>query len=183
MKFFKKHFLLVAICCIICVALFLGSTMNKEENADDVFDAKQASAQASNDTEETEQDKILGQAEFVSATTEYFDSARLNRQETRAEATSILQGILDSETATEEERAEAQEKILRLSSAADAEGRIENLVKAKGYTECIAIIGEESVSVIVQTDGLESSDVATIKDIATTESTMDAGEIKIIESK
>ena len=73
--------------------------------------------------------------------------------------------------------------LTRMSNAADAEGRIENLVKAKGYTECIAIIGEESVSVIVQTDGLESSDVATIKDIATTESAMAPGEIKIIESK
>ncbi len=183
MKLFKKHFLLVAICGIICVALFLGSNMNKEENADDVLDAKQASTEAENEIKETEEDKVLGQAEFVSATTEYFDSARLNRQETRAEATGILQGIIDSETATEEERAQAQDKMLRLSSAADAEGRIENLVKAKGYTECIAIIGEESVSVIVQTDGLESSDVAAIKDIATTESTMNANEIKIIESK
>lgn len=180
MKLIKKHFLLLTICAIICVALFLGSTMNKDENADDVLDAKQASAVTE---EETQEDKVLGQAEFVNATTEYFDSARLNRQETRAEATGILQGIIDSETATEEERAQAQEKILRLSDAADAEGRIENLVKAKGYTECIAIIGEESVSVIVQTDGLESSDVATIKDIATTESTMAPGEIKIIESK
>ena len=180
MKLIKKHFLLLTICAIICVALFLGSTMNKAENADDVLDAKQASAVTE---EETQEDKVLGQAEFVNATTEYFDSARLNRQETRAEATGILQGIIDSETATEEERAQAQEKILRLSDAADAEGRIENLVKAKGYTECIAIIGEESVSVIVQTDGLESSDVATIKDIATTESTMSPGEIKIIESK
>ena len=180
MKLIKKHFLLVTICAIICVALFLGSTMNKDENADDALDAKQASAVTE---EETQEDKVLGQAEFVNATTEYFDSARLNRQETRAEATGILQGIIDSETATEEERAQAQEKILRLSNAADAEGRIENLVKAKGYTECIAIIGEESVSVIVQTDGLESSDVATIKDIATTESAMAPGEIKIIESK
>lgn len=180
MKLFKKHFLLVAICAIICVALFLGNNINKEENADDVLDAKQANAQAE---ENTEEDKVLGQAQFVSATTEYFDSARLNRQETRNEATGILQSILDSETATEEERAQAQEKMLRLSGAADAEGRIENLVKAKGYTECIAIIGEESVSVIVQTDGLESSDVAAIKDIATTESSMEPEEIKIIESK
>ncbi len=178
MKMLKKHFLLITLCGIICVALFLGATMNKE-NADDVLDAKEANATE----EQLEDDKVLGKAEFVSATNEYFDSARLNRQETRAEATGILQGIIDSETATEEEREEAQSKIIDLSEAADAEGRIENLVKAKGYTECIAIIGEESVNVIVQSDGLESADVAIIKDIATGESLKNPSDIKIIESK
>ncbi len=177
MKLIRKHFLLITICLIICVALFLGS-IGKNKNADEAMDAKQVSTQSA-----LEEEKVLGQAEFVSATTEYFDSARLNRQETRAEATGILQGIIDSENATEEERQEAKEKMLSLSGAADAEGRIENLIKAKGYTECLAIIGEETVSVIVQTDGLESADVAAIKDIATGESNFNASNVKIIESK
>lgn len=177
MKFLKKHFMLIAVCVVIGLALFLGSSIGKEPSADEAMDALHAS------TDSIEEEKVLGQAEFVSATAEYFDSARLNRHQTRAEATGILQSIIESKSATEEERDEAQNKMLKLSDAADAEGRIENLVKAKGYTECIAIIGEESVSVIVQTEGLESADVAAIKDIATTESTLDASNVKIIESK
>ena len=77
----------------------------------------------------------------------------------------------------------AQEKLLALSDAADAEGRIENLVKAKGFSECVAMIGDESVNVVVQSEGLGAADVIAIKDIAVAETEQTAENVKIIESK
>lgn len=178
MKKHTKQFLLLGVCAVICGALILNWQLGKTKDADTVLDERQAKTE-----ESTEGEKILGKAEFVNASAEYFDSARLNRQESRAEAVGILQGIVDSETASDEEKADARDKLLSISNAADAEGRIENLVKAKGYTECVAIVGDENVNVIVQTAGLQSGDVATIKDIAAGESAKNASDIKIIESK
>ena len=178
MKAFKKQIMLIAVCAVICVSVFVSWKLNQPDNADDAMD-KLTSAQQGED----DGSKVLGEAEFVNSTSEYFSSARLNRQETRDEAVRILNEIIAHESSTEEDRAVAQEKLLALSDAADAEGRIENLVKAKGFSECVAMIGDESVNVVVQSEGLGAADVIAIKDIAVAETEQTAENVKIIESK
>ena len=176
MKFFKKQFVLIAVCVVIGLAIFLNWQLTQNENADEVMSRQQSMASSQSGS-------ILGQAEFVSATTEYFDSARLNREETRQHALDIAGDILTSDQATEEERDQAAAQIMKLSTAADAEGRIENLVMAKGYRECVAFISDSSVDIVVKSNGLTAKDVIAIKDIAVAQTEMDAAAVKIIESK
>ena len=45
------------------------------------------------------------------------------------------------------------------------EANIETLVKAKGFEECVAVISEDSVSVIVSAESLQASDTAKILSI------------------
>lgn len=177
MKFLKKQMVLIAVVAVIGLAIFLNWQLSDTPNADEVMSQQQSAA------ENSEQNSILGQAEFVNSNTEYFDAARLNRQETRQQALDIANGVLASETATQEERDQAAAQIMNLSSAADAEGRIENLIMAKGYTECVAFISTDAVNIVVKSDGLTSSDVIAIKDIAVSQTEMDASSVKIIESK
>ena len=56
---------------------------------------------------------------------------------------------------------------------------------AKGYADCVAFIGENSVSVVVsaQEGGLTDSDVARITDIVMGETEFAANQIKIIEAE
>ena len=56
------------------------------------------------------------------------------------------------------------EAIQTLASYTVSEAQIENLVTAKGYTDCVAFIGDESVSVVVSAreGGLTDADVAKI---------------------
>ena len=42
------------------------------------------------------------------------------------------------------------------------EANIETLVKAKGFEECVAIIGEDSVSVVVKAETLQANEAAQI---------------------
>ena len=179
MKKYTKQLVIFGICVVICGALFLNWRLSKTQDADTVLDERQAQKEES----AGESEKILGKAEFVSASTEYFDSARMNRQTSRDEAISILKSVIESEKTGDEEREDAADKLTFISKAADAEGRIENLVKAKGYAECLAVIGDDTVNVIVQSNGPKSSDVATIKEIASAESEKSAADIKINESK
>ena len=62
------------------------------------------------------------------------------------------------------------------------EAQIENLVTAKGYVDCVAFIGDESVSIVVSTKSgeLTEADVAKIMDIAMAETDLDASGIKIM---
>ncbi|WP_370528460.1 SpoIIIAH-like family protein [uncultured Muribaculum sp.] len=77
---------------------------------------------------------------------------------------------------------EASQGIQVLASYTLAEAQIENLVTAKGYTDCVAFMGDESVSVVVSTDSgeLTAEDVAKIKDITMTETGFSASGIKIM---
>ena len=64
------------------------------------------------------------------------------------------------------------------------ESTIENLVIAKGYTDCVAFVNGESVSVVIAgTDnGLENSDIAKVTDIVMEETGLTADKIKIMEA-
>ena len=65
------------------------------------------------------------------------------------------------------------------------EGQIENLVIAKGYSDCVAFMGENSISVVVSPaeDGLQMEDVAKITDIVLSETSYAADQIKIMEAE
>lgn len=177
MKFLKKQMALIAVFAVIGLAIFLNWQLSDKPNADEVMSQQQSAA------ENSSQSSILGQAEFVNSNTEYFDAARLNRQESRQQAIDIANGVLSSESATQEERDQAAAQIMTLSNAADTEGRIENLIMAKGYTECVAFIGDDNINIVVKSNGLSSGDVIAIKDIAVAQTEIDASSVKIIESK
>lgn len=177
MKFLKKQMALIAVVAVIGLAIFLNWQLSDKPNADEVMSQQQSAA------ENSSQSSILGQAEFVNSNTEYFDAARLNRQESRQQAIDIANGVLSSESATQEERDQAAAQIMTLSNAADTEGRIENLIMAKGYAECVAFIGDDNINIVVKSNGLSSGDVIAIKDIAVAQTEIDASSVKIIESK
>ena len=113
---------------------------------------------------------------------DYFASARLTRQQARDNAISLLQEAAEQENADAAVANEASQGIQVLASYTLAEAQIENLVTAKGYTDCVAFMGDESVSVVVSTKSgdLTAEDVAKITDITMTETGLPAGNIKIM---
>ncbi len=93
---------------------------------------------------------------------DYFAAATLTRQQSRDEAIDVLKLVTDSEDAAEEAKAQAQEKISKIAADIQNEANIETLVKAKGFEECVAVIGEGSVSVIVKSEALAAKEAAQI---------------------
>ena len=93
---------------------------------------------------------------------DYFASAALDRQQSRDEALDVLNLVSSSADASEETRAEAQAKISKIATDIQNEANIETLVKAKGFEECVAVIADDSVSVIVKAEELLAKDAAQI---------------------
>lgn len=142
--------------------------------------------------------KVLGESILVSGVEEdgeeglaaqtggeYFSQARLSRQQARDEAVSILTRTAESETATEEARTAASTGIQLMAGNAVVESRIENLVIAKGYTDCVTFVNDNGVNVIVSKteNGLTDADVAKIRDIVISEASVAADAIKIMETQ
>ena len=92
----------------------------------------------------------------------YFTATALNRQQSRDEAIDVLKLVSESDESSEEARAEASAKISQIAVDIQNENNIETLVKAKGFEECVAIISENSVSVIVGADELKAAEAAQI---------------------
>ena len=125
---------------------------------------------------------VTGDAAYAGA--DYFASARLTRQQARDNAVSLLQEAAKRPDATEAAVNEASEGIQVLANYTMKEAQIENLVTAKGYQDCVAFMGDGSVSVVVSTgdEALQAEDVARIADIAMSETGFPASGVKIMSA-
>ncbi len=115
----------------------------------------------------------------------YFDATRLERETSRDQELSLLKETLEQADTTEETRVSTEAQIAAIAANSVMESRIESLVTAKGFLECVALIGDGTVSVVVlpQAAGLQPSDVAKIKDIVIQETGVTADLIRVIESQ
>ena len=113
---------------------------------------------------------------------DYFATARLSRKQARDNAISMLKDASTDENADQSVLNEASQTLQVLAGYTVAESQIENLVTAKGYTDCVAFMGAESISVVVEDeDGLDATDVARIMDIVQ-ETGYAPNQIKVLES-
>ena len=93
---------------------------------------------------------------------DYFAATALDRQQSRDEAIDVLKLVTENDEASEEAKAEAAAKISKIAVDMQNEANIETLVKAKGFEECVAVIADDSVSVIVKADELMANQAAQI---------------------
>lgn len=111
----------------------------------------------------------------------YFASAIIDRERARGEALEVLLSITEDAAASEEAKTEAYTQMERIANETSWEIDIENLVKAKGFEECVAIINQETANIVVSSEGLTPGEVAQIKEIVYLEAAIQPKDIKIIE--
>ena len=153
-------------------------------------DALLANAQAENTpVMEALPDKNYGEAQLVSvsedSSDQYFETARLTRTKTRDEALDKLQQSLKATGLTEEEKAQLKDTLSSTISNISLESDIENLVKAKGFADCVVFVDGEKVDLAVKTgaEGLSKNEVAQLRDIILGKVQTSAQNISIVEVK
>lgn len=96
---------------------------------------------------------------------DYFVTAVYNRDRARDEAMEVLATVASSDSALIEVKNQAEADIAAMAASIEAEANIEELIKAKGIEDCVAVINGELASVIVRSDGLLPSEIAQITEI------------------
>ncbi|MCD7783477.1 MAG: SpoIIIAH-like family protein [Firmicutes bacterium] len=124
-----------------------------------------ASLLSADDTDEALAPSDSDDASEVSSRDEYFETAAYNRDVARDEAIQVLATVAESESAVQEVKDQASADIAALAAEITAEAKIEEMVKAKGFEDCVAIISGDVASVIVKSDGLLASEIAQITEI------------------
>lgn len=135
--------------------------------------------------------KILGEAALVDSGSlpenddfereSYFVNASINKEKSRDEALETLQLVVDSSEEFPETRDKALAEILEIASYMEIETSVEEMIKAKGFEDCVAIISGDNINVIVKSEGLMTSEVAQITDIVMNQTGFSAENIRIVE--
>lgn len=140
--------------------------------------------------------KYLGEASYVSTSsdedsvqtsakveTDYFTTAKSDREKSRKEAIETIEETLNSDKLTDEDKKTAILKTEQIAENLKTEINIENLLKAKGFEKALAIISDEEINIVISSDGLTTANTLQIQDIVTSQTKIDLSKIKIIPIK
>jgi len=181
-QLWRRNGVVAAVALFVCAAVYLNWSYEQDEQAGKTL------GQSTLVGSETA-DPLLGQEGSVQTdagntdSNGYFSAARLNRQQARDSALSLLRDAASGEDADETVKTQVNDTIQTMADYTVTEAQIENLVLAKGYIDCVAFIGEESLSlaVAVPEGGLTEADTARLVDAVYQTSGYTADQIKIIE--
>lgn len=109
---------------------------------------------------------------------DYFAKARYERDCARSEATDLLK-VSSNDENNKEASVNSAEKLAKYAEITEKETAIESLVKAKGYSDCVAFVEDNGVRIVVKSDKLDAEGVAKIKDIVVEQTGVKATGIKI----
>lgn len=109
----------------------------------------------------------VGEASLVmkSDANEYFASVRLTRDAAHASALEELQAVIASADTESEAAASTAEAIENISSVIKMETDIESIVTGKTGSDCVAVISENTVEVLVPSASLSDTNVLTISEV------------------
>ena len=140
-----------------------------ENIADD--EAQDTDEGLSEDMELNGPEEEIGDAVLTSASakavTNNMASVKLTREQNRSKSRETLMDIIGDEALSDEAKKEAADTYVRLNDTIEMETDIETVLAAKGYTDVVVTIGDESVDVTLGAAELDDAERAQIEDIVT----------------
>lgn len=175
-KNWQKNLIAAAILVVVCAGIYMNWMYNNTQTVGDFTDTLDAQKVMS-------QDGILldSATDGESTVVDYFAAVRLSRQQARDSAVELLQEAMaygeDAQTGT------SSQQLEQIVQTALTEAQIESLIIAKGYTDCVAYMSEEGISVAVASPegGIQQADVSVISDVVLTQTEFTLDQIRVVE--
>ncbi len=187
----KKHIVLSALVLALSVAVYLNWEYVKingdsfentgkvavEGPVDGVVDGMTAPAPTGDGTGGEDADAAAAYGEA------YFAEAKLSRTKARDEAADALKYMLEDANLTTDQMTQLTMEAASIAKSIETEGKIENLIKARGFAECMVYLEEDRIDVLVKCTDMTDSEAAQIKDVILGEVEVPDKNISIIEIK
>lgn len=181
MKFQKRHIVLAALVLALGTAVFINWRFSDSDNMiKDVSKELGAATYVNADTKATD-DEVSDVARQLSKTDEFFAKATLERDASRDSAVELAQETLKLADSTEQARTLAVEQLSKLEDNIVKETNIENILKGKGFSQCLCLISDDSCAVSVPKSELKNNAPLIIKDAVLSQLNIDFNNITIIE--
>ena len=180
MKIWKKNLVAAAVLLTVLGGIYVNWLYTDQQQVISLNDTLDADKILSSDM------LVMGDESSLSNIGEntasaYFAAVRLSRQQARDSAVSLLQEAMAYNDDTQAAQTNAQ--LEQIVNTALCEAQIESLIIAKGYTDCVAYMSDQRISVAVAAPegGLQQSDVAVIADIVIGQTSLTLEDIYVVE--
>ncbi len=161
----KRVLTAVGLCLLLAAAVVTNILVNRGKET-----AKEAGTQ-----KQTDVAQVSAQS---GSSANFFASYREERDSVRTQELAYLDAIV-AQGADQETLSDAQQQKLDLVNAMETELTVENLVRAKGFSDVIVSIHKGNINVVVGADALNDEQVAQILDIVLRETGKSAENVKI----
>ena len=155
-KIGKRNIIIACAVLLIGVAVLMNFILFSGSNQNGGYDGyDQPSGSVSDD---------VGDSTATDANA-YFSATQVSRQRARDEALEVLQAVVENVDATEAMKNEALAEIAVIAEEIQKEANIESLITAKGFEACVAVINNDTASIVVKADDLQAAEIAQINAI------------------
>ena len=113
------------------------------------------------------------------------EKLRADRTASRQQSEATLKDIIDDASLSDSEKASAVNTAAQLAENAEKESSVETLIKAKGFSDCLVIISDTQINVVIphSDKGIDGAVTAMIQDVVMGQTDFSPSAIKIIEAK
>lgn len=197
--FKKNQVIIAALAVMIAAAGYLNysgrlfpdkaksSEIGSEVASQELLDISQEDSQSassdikSQDGDNEAQTSTPGEAVLTGGdATSIVSQAKITREQVRAKNKESLQEIIDNKQLTGEQKKKAVNEMVELTKIAEKEAAAETMLSAKGFTDSVVSLSEESADVVVNAKELSEANRAQIEDIVIRKTGMAAENIVII---
>lgn len=184
----KKQIILACLTMMLGIAVYVNYVLSDNEtlvgenlsvqSPDDMANADYGDSKfVNNEPSDFQESESAG---AISAD-DYFAQARIDKTTGRDNAIQTLQAVIGGGDITEDEMVAKALEAVELSNFTENESKMESLIKAQGFEDCVVYLEKDSAKVVVKTNGLEAGQAAAIKDIILSISSVPAENIRIFE--
>lgn len=196
--FKKNQVIIAALAVMIAAAGYLNysgrlfpdkaksSEIGSEVASPELLDISQEDSQSassdikSQDGDNEAQTSTPGEAVLTGGdATSIVSQAKITREQVRAKNKESLQEIIDNKQLTGEQKKKAVNEMVELTKIAEKEAAAETMLSAKGFTDSVVSLSEESADVVVNAKELSEANRAQIEDIVIRKTGMAAENIVI----
>ncbi len=184
MKFHKRQLILASLVVALGAAVYLNWQFSDDhgleatsmiESEREFGEAKYVNSSAVESDDSNKSESSQSKA--------FFAQAFSNRQKSRDESLEKIKNLMSSADKNPDVKSDILKQSEELTKNIQQESNIENLIKAKGFTECMVFIQNGECSVIVSRGELNENSAIIIKDIVAGQANIKYDKIKITESK
>lgn len=110
---------------------------------------------------------------------DYFTASHNDRDAARTETVMQYNAIIESEATSAEAKANAEAQLAALVKGMETEQRLETLIKALGFEDCLVTVGTENINIILKSDPLTDQEVAQVLNVVVSETDKTAANVRI----
>lgn len=118
-----------------------------------------------------------------SSSANFYSNYRTDRENTRLQEIQHYNEIIASATASDESKADAEEKKLALITQMEKELVTEGIIRGKGFEDVVITTSSSNINVFIKASELTETEVAQITSVVTTQMNVEIDKIIIIPSE